>query len=85
MGGIIYLDNDYRSGIDGCPGTRFVVNLRTPPIDFHDGLIDKYNKSDGNTVTTTGSAGNVTVEDDLHDLPESLSGTSAPSVPLSLT
>jgi signal transduction histidine kinase/CheY-like chemotaxis protein len=32
MGGEIGLDNDYDSGIPGHPGTRFVVNLRTPPL-----------------------------------------------------
>jgi CheY-like chemotaxis protein len=32
MGGEIGLDNDFDSGIPGHPGTRFVVNLRTPPL-----------------------------------------------------
>jgi hypothetical protein len=31
MGGEIGLDNDYDSGNPGHPGTRFVVNLQTPP------------------------------------------------------
>jgi CheY-like chemotaxis protein len=33
MGGEISLDNDYVSGVDGCRGTRIVVELRTDPID----------------------------------------------------
>lgn len=73
MGGVIYLDDDYDSGVEGCPGTRFVVNLRTPPIEFHDGVIDRFHTIDGAaTVTTTGST-NVTVEDNVRELPEALS------------
>lgn len=35
MEGDIYLDEDYHSGIHGCPGSRFVVELPTPPLrDF---------------------------------------------------
>lgn len=33
MGGELYLDDDYDSGIEGFPGTRFVVDLKKPPID----------------------------------------------------
>ena len=32
MDGRIWLDESYNSGVDGCPGTRFVVDLKTPPI-----------------------------------------------------
>jgi len=73
MGGKIYLDDDYESGVDGWPGTRFVVNLRTPPIDVHSGLIDKFSYNEGQTIATEGSAANVTVEDSVHELPEELS------------
>eukprot|EP00522_Entomoneis_paludosa_P009722 CAMPEP_0172449970 /NCGR_PEP_ID=MMETSP1065-20121228/8521_1 /TAXON_ID=265537 /ORGANISM="Amphiprora paludosa, Strain CCMP125" /LENGTH=896 /DNA_ID=CAMNT_0013201733 /DNA_START=27 /DNA_END=2717 /DNA_ORIENTATION=- len=39
MGGDIYLDTDYHSGIEGYPGSRFVVRLNQPPLDSaeHDG------------------------------------------------
>ena len=33
MGGEIYLDPEYHSGVPGHPGTRFVVDLKTPPIE----------------------------------------------------
>ena len=32
MGGEIWLDADYNSGIPGCPGARFVVDLKVPPV-----------------------------------------------------
>jgi CheY-like chemotaxis protein len=31
MGGDIWLDQDYDSGVDGCPGSRFIINLNKPP------------------------------------------------------
>lgn len=34
LGGEISLDGTYDSGIPGCPGARFVVDLCTPPVDF---------------------------------------------------
>jgi CheY-like chemotaxis protein len=33
MDGDIHLDENYDSGVPGNPGTRFVVNLKQPPID----------------------------------------------------
>ena len=33
MGGEIYLDDDYDSGIPGHPGTRFVIDLKSKPIE----------------------------------------------------
>ena len=35
MGGRISLDNDYDSGIPGCPGARFVIDLQTAPSDTY--------------------------------------------------
>jgi signal transduction histidine kinase/CheY-like chemotaxis protein len=32
MGGKIWLDESYHSGIGGCPGARFVIELNTPPL-----------------------------------------------------
>ena len=34
MGGLIWLDESYHSGIEGCPGARFVIELNTPPVIF---------------------------------------------------
>jgi CheY-like chemotaxis protein len=32
MGGGIYLDNSYSSGVEGCPGARFVTALKATPV-----------------------------------------------------
>jgi CheY-like chemotaxis protein len=42
MGGEIYLDDDYHSGIPGHPGTRFVVDLKSKSIEpyFDDVRLD---------------------------------------------
>jgi signal transduction histidine kinase/CheY-like chemotaxis protein len=32
MEGKIWLDESYHSGIEGCPGARFVIELNTPPL-----------------------------------------------------
>mmetsp|Transcript_22621 Transcript_22621/g.46129 ORF Transcript_22621/g.46129 Transcript_22621/m.46129 type:complete len:1415 (-) Transcript_22621:656-4900(-) len=34
MGGSLYIDNDYDSGVPGCPGARFVIQLKIPPLQF---------------------------------------------------
>lgn len=36
MGAEIWFDETYDSGIDGCPGTRFVVDLKKPSLQFED-------------------------------------------------
>lgn len=33
MNGRIYLDETYESGVAGCPGTRFVIDLNIPPCN----------------------------------------------------
>ena len=35
MGGSIWLDEAFDSGIEGCPGARIVVSLNTKPCDVH--------------------------------------------------
>ena len=32
MGGEIWLDETYDSGVDGCPGAGFVIDLKAPPV-----------------------------------------------------
>ena len=44
LGGEIWLDDDYDSGIEGCKGARFVIALKTPPIDLDE--LDQDTKSD---------------------------------------
>mmetsp|Transcript_5711 Transcript_5711/g.8801 ORF Transcript_5711/g.8801 Transcript_5711/m.8801 type:complete len:830 (-) Transcript_5711:2106-4595(-) len=40
MNGDIWLDESYHSGVEGCPGTRFIINLNTPPMTINDDLLD---------------------------------------------
>jgi CheY-like chemotaxis protein len=42
MGGEIFLDESYHSGVEGCPGARFVVNLNISPIDLDSADLDRY-------------------------------------------
>ena len=42
MNGEIWLDQDYNSGIPGCPGARFVINLNASPLELHSGTLDQY-------------------------------------------
>ena len=35
MDGEISLDDDFDSGMPGCPGSRFVINLKSPRIEHH--------------------------------------------------
>lgn len=45
MGGDIRLDEDYNSGIPGCPGSRFVIDLKVAPMDPNE-----YNSHAGNGI-----------------------------------
>lgn len=38
MGGDLWLNSSYNSGVEGCPGACFVVDLRTQPIDIESAL-----------------------------------------------
>jgi PleD family two-component response regulator len=41
MGAELYLDSNFNSGIDGCPGTRFVLQLNQQPLSsFENGSIN---------------------------------------------
>mmetsp|Transcript_950 Transcript_950/g.2038 ORF Transcript_950/g.2038 Transcript_950/m.2038 type:complete len:1340 (+) Transcript_950:473-4492(+) len=35
MGGCLFIDEDYNSGIEGCLGTRFVIQLKIPPLQLN--------------------------------------------------
>ena len=47
MNGDIWLDEEYDSGIDGCPGARFVLNLNAPPLELNAATLDRYEESLG--------------------------------------
>jgi signal transduction histidine kinase/CheY-like chemotaxis protein len=40
MNGDISLDEDFHSGIEGCPGARFIVDLNTPPLHLEEHPLD---------------------------------------------
>ena len=42
MNGDIWLDEEYDSGITGCPGARFVVNLNAAPLELNTAALDRY-------------------------------------------
>ena len=46
MKGDLWLDPSYRSGVDGCPGSCFVIDLRTPPIEISETQSDTCSISD---------------------------------------
>ena len=66
LGGDLYLDTEYDSGVDGFPGTRFVVDLKTQPMSAD--MVTEY------TTTQEPSFLHVTDGDDSSsDIPEELS------------
>jgi len=73
MGGKIFLDDTYDSGIEGSPGSRFVVKLYAQPID----IMDRISKETELESLNSGGTANLTYEgdsDNEHDkLPEKLS------------
>ena len=40
----MYIDKDYHSGMEGRPGTRFVVELAAPPLELDDLIIQKFSQ-----------------------------------------
>ena len=74
MDGEISLDENYDSGIPGNPGTRFVVNLKQPPIDpksIHQEVHTHHTTQEGTGDTTPLSDDE---EDSIpNELPASLS------------
>ncbi|KAG7354541.1 PAS domain containing protein [Nitzschia inconspicua] len=71
MGGKIYIDEEYESGITGHRGTRFIVALQTssiePPTNVLPNLYDK-KSVDGSGTSFAYGIGNV----DMHSLPVEL-------------
>jgi CheY-like chemotaxis protein len=43
MNAEIWFDESYDSGVDGCPGSRFVINLKKPPLRIDDKDLDGLN------------------------------------------
>jgi CheY-like chemotaxis protein len=82
MGGEISLDESYESGIEACPGARFLIALNTPPHQW-EATQDEFDVSiHTEDETSSGTAASescslpptvVQTAPDLHDLPENLS------------
>ncbi len=72
MEGDIYLDEKYQSGVNGNPGTRFVVNLKREPIDPQF-IHDYHSNSVGGTGETFPLESDGEEDSAIHELPESLS------------
>jgi CheY-like chemotaxis protein len=53
MKGDLELDSNFQSGIDGCPGTKIIIRLNTPPVE-----VDETDESEANAEC----------DDRLHDL-----------------
>lgn len=81
MGADIYLDEGFESGVDGCPGTRFVLRLNQPALEIETSLEPEQanststskqqqtNLSDGAAAAKAVAAGG----DRVVDLPEAMS------------
>jgi len=42
LGGNLWLDATYDSGVAGCPGARFVISLNTAPLQLNEEVLDSY-------------------------------------------
>jgi len=40
MGGSLFIDDDYNSGIEGCPGTSFVIQLKIQPLQLNKMILE---------------------------------------------
>jgi hypothetical protein len=56
LGGTIELDTEYDSGVPGCPGARFVINLNAKP------LFDQVEDNDNIASSNASLSGNVVME-----------------------
>jgi CheY-like chemotaxis protein len=74
MQGDIWLDESYDSGVEGCPGARFVIQLNSTPIQADSKSVDT--SESGSRFTGNSSRGicPVGVEKEVpHELPEGMS------------
>ena len=69
MGGEIRLDENYDSGVPGCPGTRFIIELKAEPMDPTQ-IPSQYNvhNENGSSIYDDGESAHLIVG----EMPESL-------------
>lgn len=75
MEGELSLDDDYDSGIPGCPGSRFVVNLNVPSVPSPIEIRPKQDflRQDDSPTTVTDISPQKEGEEPLKELPEKFS------------
>lgn len=67
LGGELKLDSDYNCGFEGNPGTRFIVNLRTEPIEHVHKQLDETASGSKGTAETQETGDTVLLLDDNDD------------------
>ena len=69
------MDEDYDSGLAGRPGTRFVINLKKPPMDLMPKVVEKENLDDAEKgdLSDTPVVSEATTPRHTRALPDSLS------------
>jgi signal transduction histidine kinase/CheY-like chemotaxis protein len=81
MGAEIWYDESFHSGIEGCPGTRFVINLNVPPLklddDIHEAHVCEFSvlSRSGDFVNITDVVSDVENAVDFNDLNASTAPT----------
>ena len=57
MGAEIRYDDSFVSGVEGCPGTRFVINLNVPPLKLDDDDLHEVEGKDSHDLASIDAAG----------------------------
>jgi signal transduction histidine kinase/ActR/RegA family two-component response regulator len=87
MEGEMWLDETYHSGVESCPGARFVINLNVPPLELDSRSLDAFENSahyergsieydppdDGISEVSSETISSQVEEVKTEDLPETLS------------
>ena len=67
MNGRIWLDETYHSGIENCPGTRFVIDLNVPPSTVDDVELGQTGYDSAKSISSHG-----VIKDELEEIPPDL-------------
>eukprot|EP00339_Tiarina_fusa_P000617 CAMPEP_0117085776 /NCGR_PEP_ID=MMETSP0472-20121206/60263_1 /TAXON_ID=693140 ORGANISM="Tiarina fusus, Strain LIS" /NCGR_SAMPLE_ID=MMETSP0472 /ASSEMBLY_ACC=CAM_ASM_000603 /LENGTH=924 /DNA_ID=CAMNT_0004815097 /DNA_START=60 /DNA_END=2834 /DNA_ORIENTATION=+ len=72
MGGKLWIDEEYDSGVAGCPGARFVVDLNVAPMEWDDDILKEYESSSSSEdISTAPSTSGDEMYDDIKmDMPK---------------
>ena len=65
MGADLYLDSSFESGLPGCPGTRFTLQLNQPPLEIENGFCGQHDPEEAkSTKELPGDLSVLFVDDD---------------------